>query len=310
MSDFPPPNDEPIQYAIPDNVHVLVATPNFTNTFAAEVHVSHIDCCVRWTKWKIKFNWTIIGRTFVHFARTQACQVMMDGGFTHLFWVDDDAVIDPEILPRFLAHDKEVMIAPYPMRRPPYQIGILSSTTGNFHEHETYENMTIKDLNQGVIEVDGGGTHCMLVRRDVLEKHGDNSLRGPGYPPSLAKLIEGLSLDQRKIIDQFVGELPDESLSMKEEDDLGKPYFMMPKTGTEDMYWCYRVKKKGVKVWADTDVWANHVGFNPVITKEFTQRMEGLKMPQAGNGETVQIQPIGGVRNSGLVKINAESNLI
>ena len=252
---------------------ILVATPNYTNLFSSEVHANHIECVAQWKKEKIDFNWTIIGRTFVHFARSQACQAAINGDYTHIFWVDDDAVIDPDILQRFLSYDKEIVIAPYPMRRQPHEIGVLFSTVGDFHNHKSYRNLTMDDMGQGLIEVDGGGTHCMLVKTEVLRKKGDIE-SSDAYPKPLLDFLDTLSEDQKETIDHYVGNLPDESLTLKEEDDLGKPYFMMPKTGTEDMYFCYRAKKKGVKIWCDTDVFASHIGFYPVIGKEHTERAE------------------------------------
>lgn len=218
---------------------VLVATPNYTNLFPSEVYGSHMSCVQEWTKLGIDFKWMVIGRTFVNFARTQACEYAIDGGYTHILWLDDDAVVSHKILPQFLKHDKDVVISPYPMRRPPHEIGILSSLTGDYRDVEQYGNWQIKDMLQGLKECDGGGTHCMLMKVACLtEVFGESVLEGEG-----------------------VG---DEE-SMKTESDLGYPFVVMPKVGTEDMYMCYRLKLKGVKIWCDTDVFASHVGFSPVI---------------------------------------------
>lgn len=261
---------------MPKTPKVLVATPNFTNLFTSEVHTNHIECATSWKQDGIDFNWLIIGRTFVHFARTQAVDAMVKGGYTHIFWVDDDAVIDPKILPRFLEHDKDIMIAPYPMRRSPHEIGVLMSTTGDFHDHASYRNLNIKDMDQGLLEVDGGGTHCMLVKASVFDIKPDGTAPDfDPYPSGLKKLLDSLSDQQRKEIDHYVGNLPDETFSLRQEhEDLKKPYFMMPKSGTEDMYFCYRAKKKGAEIWCDTDVFVGHIGFYPVINKEHTKYYE------------------------------------
>ena len=234
-------------FEIPDDHKVLVATPNYTNLFSAEVHTNHVECGEMWGRGGINYNWTIVGRTFVHFARTQLCQMAEDGDFTHILWLDDDAVIDPTILPRFLSHDKNVVIAPYPMRKMPHEIGVLSAESGDFHDHASYKNMTVNDLDQGLIQVDGGGTHCMLVKTEVLRK------KGP--------MAGMLGLEETK------------DASFQDEDMNGTPYFLMPKSGTEDMLWCYRAKCKGIEVWCDTDVFANHVGFAPVITREWCEHV-------------------------------------
>lgn len=265
---------------------VLVATPNYTNLFTSEVHTNHIECATHWKKLGIDFNWLIVGRTFVHFARTQACDAAIKGNYTHIFWVDDDAVIDPDILPKFLEHDKDIVISPYPMRKAPHEIGVLVSTVGDFHKHESYRNLTMDDMDQGLIEVDGGGTHAMLVKVDVLKMRPTEDAPDP-YPEGLKKLLDSLTEEQRKEIDHFVGNLPDETFTLQEEnDDLGKPYFMMPKSGTEDMYFCYRAKKKGAKIWCDTDVFSGHVGFYPVIRKYHTEHYHNqlTSAPQEANG--------------------------
>jgi len=236
-----------MDYSAPDGTKVLVATPNYMNLFNAEVHTSHVACAMAWTEWGIDFTWSIIGRSFVHFARSQMCLAAVEGEFTHILWLDDDAVIDPEVLPRFLTHDKDVMIAPYALRKMPHEIGVLQSQTGDFHDHPSYRNLSLKDMDQGLIQVDGGGTHCMLMKVDTLHKQG--------------KPIGEMGLD--KDLSSFV-----------EEDLSGHAYFIMPKAGTEDMYWCYRAKLKGIEIWCDTDSWADHVGFAPVINKEYRQYVE------------------------------------
>lgn len=280
---------------------VLVATPNYTNTFSSEVYASHIECVRAWTQAGLDFNMMVVGRTFVHFARTQACDVALRGGYTHVFWLDDDAVVEPDILTRFIQHDKDIVVAPYPMRRAPHEIGCLVSTVGDFHQHETYRNLTVADLDQGLMEIDGGGTHAMLVKTSVLTMKPEDVADAPDpYPTGLKELLDDLTEEQRKQIDHFVGDLPDETFSLQEEnDDLGKPYFMMPKSGTEDMYFCYRAKKKGATIWCDTDVFAGHVGFYPVVGRSSTEYYESLQAQTAENRGGVAVLPVlqGGARD-------------
>lgn len=253
---------------------VLVATPNYTNLVSAEVYKNHMECAVVWTKLGIHYKWLVTGRTFVHFARTQACQVALLLDMTHILWLDDDAVIDPMLLPKYLEFDKDIIVTPYFMRRPPFECGVLKSTTGNFHDHKTYRNLTIEELDHGLIEIDGGGTHAMLMKTAVLRTPGQNE-SGDSCDPKLKALLARLSPEDREIIDHNVGTLPDESFTMEQEDDQGiKPFFLMPKTGTEDMMFCYRAKRKGLKIWCDTDAQAGHVGFPPVITKAFREQAE------------------------------------
>lgn len=308
-----------VTYGLPDDVSVLVATPNYTNLFSSEVHSNHIECVRSWSKWGLTYNWMIVGRTFVHFARSQACQAAIDGGFSHIFWVDDDCMIDPEILPKLLEHDKDVVITPYPMRRSPFEVGILVSqefycwkckhrqhveddvtppegvecekcggvSRRNYHEHAAYRNLRTDDLDKGLISVDGGGTHAMLIKTDILKNargfkpslEPDNDSYPPGSVELFLKLGQSLdTVDEQKLIDHYIGDIPDQSLTFEEEAGTGaKPFFIMPKVGTEDMLWCYRAKCKGVEIYCDTDLFANHVSFAPVVTREFTEQAELIK---------------------------------
>jgi len=283
-------------YEFPDDVKILVATPNYTNLFDANAHVNHVDCAVEWTKWGLDFNWTVIGRTFVQFARTQLCQVAVDGNFTHIFWVDDDAVIKPDFLPRFLSHGKDVVIAPYPLRKMPHQIGVLKSRTGDYHDHQSYDNLTLEDMDQGLIEIDGGGTHCMLMSVESLLKQGEVTDHQV-IPDVIQKIFGMLSDEDQRVAQQYVGNPSKGFQSFAEEDTDGvMSYFVMPKSGTEDMYWCYRAKRKGIEIWCDTDVFADHIGFNPVITRKWREYAEKC-MASGDLVESKRIQIIPGDEN-------------
>lgn len=239
--------------------NVLIATPNYMNVFSAEAHVSHSAAMCHWTKIGLKFNNVIVGRTFVHFARTQLCELAIKGGYTHIFWVDDDAIIDENLLPKLVNHDKDVIVTPYPMRKPPHEIGVLVSTTGDYKDHDSYRNLTIEDLDKGLVEVDGGGTHAMLMKTEVLLKSGISDMDD------------------------------DQWYSLEEENKIGRPFVMMPKTGTEDMYMCYRLKLKGVEIWCDTNEFAGHVGFAPVVTRAYRETMEDLERQSAQTANNIPV---------------------
>ncbi len=355
--------------------NVLVATPNYTNELSSEVHVNHIELAVNWTKWGLSFNCVLIGRTFVHFARTQMVELVLKPAdndkplghpeykpfYSHVLWLDDDAVIEPDLLLRYIDFDKDVVISPYPMRRPGYEIGVLTSVAHkcdcgwygyilwsyedkkvitietleelrgeigdapdeeagpegcpanedeivcpkcgsremwrDFHNHRAYRNLsTFHNLDRGLIEVDGGGTHAMLVKTESFyDRRGQ--VGGPDAMPTevtnIVKFIkDNLNEEDQQRYDHYLGDIPDETHNFVEEYQSGKPYFLMPKRGTEDMYWCYRAKRKGIKTFCDSDSFAGHVGFAPVITRGFRDAIERSKYG-LGNGEReVKIQKL------------------
>ena len=170
----------------------------------------------------------------------------------------------------------------------------------DFHNHKSYKNVSIfhNVSKGGLMEVDGGGTHCMLVKTGVFEHQGEKG--GPDtMPPEVQKIVDrmrdSLSPEEVEHYNHYLGDLPDETQSFKQEDKAGKPYFLMPKRGTEDMYWCYRARRKGLKIYMDNDVFASHVGFPQVITKGFRERIESQGLHKSkdkqfgGNPNTVEI---------------------
>jgi hypothetical protein len=348
-------------YDIPDDAKVLIATPNYTNVFASEAYVNDMVCASLWKEWGINYKVMVIGRTFVHFARSQACRAAIDGGFTHIFWRDDDAIVPAELLPRFLSHRKDVVISPYPMRRSPFQIGVLSATNyycrkcdhrqtcgpdvtppdmmacekcgeqipRDFHDHASYRNLRMSDMDKGLIRVDGGGTHAMLIttkclveaRGHATPKEGEElAAENRSYPDDAVKVFQKLmhitdKIEDREMVDHYIGDLPDESMTFVEEDAEDKPFFVMPKAGTEDMLICYRMLKKGIKIWCDTDAWADHIGFAPVITKEFTREMERLleqlKAEKVKNPNRIAIAPVGlRSRNHASMDADTQASLV
>lgn len=224
---------------------ILICTPNY---------VKVLDSFVSWmftenyAYWKCKFgydnvHWEVRSRQFVHFARNAMADKAMEQGYDYVFFVDDDAVIPNTILERFIAHDKDVMIAPYYMRRPPYFCGVLRCVSGNLDTVADYKNLRQEELDKGgLIEVDGGGTHCMLVKTDVFRKVKESSVRD----------------------DQQLFCLP-------------------PMGGTEDMYFCLRARKLGFKIYVDADVEVGHVGDPQVITSvhhKLWMKRYGDKQPE------------------------------
>ena len=150
---------------------ILVGTPNYTGFFPAIVTARFMEMYSIWKK-EYGFDnvkWRFILRQFVHFARNQLAREAIEGGFDYVLWLDDDAIIDPSFLPRLIEHDVDIVMVPYFLRRPPYWCGVLRAESGNIYDVATYKNLRMEDLNQGLIEVDGGGTHCMLVKTSVFE---------------------------------------------------------------------------------------------------------------------------------------------
>lgn len=151
---------------------VMIATPCYTGNLDAGVagrigmHLYHLGKDYP----ELQIEWHIIRRTFIHTARNSFTQRAIDLGMDYIWWVDDDCELPDrkDLLPRLISFDKEVVIVPYFLRKKPHKCGVLRAS--DYRDHTTYKNIDLSELNKGLIEVDGGGTHCMLTKVSMLKK--------------------------------------------------------------------------------------------------------------------------------------------
>lgn len=153
-------------------VKVIIGTPCFTCSMPAEV-AGKIGMYLYQTGKKhpeIDIEWCIVQRCFVHTARNQIVQHAIEINADYIWWVDDDCILDGsvDILPRLIAHNKDIVITPYFIRKPPHVPGVLRAK--NLQDPNSYWNLTLDDLHKGLIEVDGGGTHCMLTKVSMFKE--------------------------------------------------------------------------------------------------------------------------------------------
>ncbi len=202
--------------------------------------MSFTRCIREWNK-EHEIEWRVVKRTFICKARTMIVNDAIDIGADYILWLDDDAVIRPDVLPRLLSHDKDIVITPYPLRCPPYLCGVLKSTIGDFENQASWVNLDWEDLNRGLIEVDGGGTHCMLTKTKIYGPHCTRDEKGQTEPMEEYKK-------------RCPGQTP-------------YPWFVLsPFGGTEDIYFCIMAKRAGLKIYCDSDLEVGHMGYPQIIT--------------------------------------------
>jgi len=222
--------------------------PNYTAVVNDKVRWNHTNLFRRWDARKIPYDIIPGKRLFIQFVRTEFVEHFLAGSYSHLLMLDDDAVCPQDFLERMLVWDKDIIGLPYVGRFPtgspeePWEI-CVKVWKDEFHgwNQDNLRNLRDAEMDQGMIQVEGIGTHCMLIKRRVFTEKG---IPDPDMP---------------RYVDL------DDKASFHEEHLLGKPYFVMPKTGTEDLYYCYRAWRKGFEVWCDTDRFAGHVGTPPVL---------------------------------------------
>ena len=224
---------------------IVIGTPCYNMEMNAQVAVTMAKCILEWSK-DYTVSWRVPVRTFICKARHAIVREALQSGADYILWADDDAIIDPSFLNKLIAHGKEIVITPYFLRDPPYLCGVLKSETGDFMDQRTYRNIDTDDLDKGLIEVDGGGTHCMLTSTKIY-----------GPPRDFQ-------------------EQPLEEYSQKYPGKMPLPWFVLaPSGGTEDMYMCWMAKRVGLKIYCDSDIHSPHIGYRDIITPEHRKSWKG-----------------------------------
>lgn len=102
----------------------------------------------------------IHGNCYVHLCRDLLTHQFMNSGCSHLFFWDDDVAGPPSALPRLIAHDRDIIVAPYPKKvdpdLPPEKAWPYVLTDG------------IPDAS-GLLECDLVATGFLLIKRHVIE---------------------------------------------------------------------------------------------------------------------------------------------
>lgn len=104
-------------------------------------------------------------------------------GLTHLLFIDDDMIFEPDAFERLLAHDLPIVGGLCHNRRPPYMPILMREYDGGYAFVYDYD----REIDaRGLIEVDATGAAFLLVQKEVFEriatelKEDPFAIRGPG----------------------------------------------------------------------------------------------------------------------------------
>ncbi len=111
----------------------------------------------------IKIDMLPIGLSLVYIARETAAKTFLEGNYDALLFVDSDMVCPIDLLVRLVEADKDIVSALAFMRFPPYEPCIFKKC-----DREGTEFWL--DYPKGLIEIQGVGMACTLIKREVFEK--------------------------------------------------------------------------------------------------------------------------------------------
>ena len=181
----------------------------------------------------------IVERQMIELARNGIIMEGLRNGVSHILLVDDDNPIPPDTLEKMIDDDKDIVIAPI-LSRNPNKEGKHDLCA--FYSEEVGDTRIYRNIEQfkddGYLhKIDGGGTGCMLIKIEVLQKL--NSI----YKERIFERTRDV-FDKPIIVD-------------------GNKY--TERTMSEDVQFCERAIDEGFEVWLDSRIRPLHITGNNFI---------------------------------------------
>lgn len=122
--------------------------------------IDQLDLPNGWKKeWVIGGDWCD--------ARNQLCQMVLDEGYSHLWFMDDDHAFPPQILTKLLAHNVPLVTPVCLTRTYPFNpVQYVAGENGG----KTLPIPLSQTATDGLIEIEAGGCAGMLISREVIEE--------------------------------------------------------------------------------------------------------------------------------------------
>ena len=140
---------------------VLLCIP-YTGYVAPQAAYSLIPMACHARNKGVSVDMLPIGLSLVYTAREEAAKAFLQGKYDALLFVDSDMVVPIELLTKLIEHNKDIVSALAFKRTPGYEPCIFkecSETDAKFY----------LDYPKGLIEIEGVGMACTLIKRRVFE---------------------------------------------------------------------------------------------------------------------------------------------
>lgn len=139
------------------------------------IPVYNIECLLNLIKpceCNIRFG---VNSGLVYIARDEACSIAINGGYTHVLFVDSDMAYEQKALEKALAHDDDVVTGLYFRRKGNHEPVLYRAIdqrrydeNGKIKYHGFAEVET--DIERDYFPVAGCGFGFLLVKTDVLKR--------------------------------------------------------------------------------------------------------------------------------------------
>jgi hypothetical protein len=128
---------------------------------------------------------TVVNESLITRARNELVKHFLISDCTHLLFIDSDICFEPNDVYRIVSHDKDLVVASYPLKgqrwenlsgmteiKDPEEVKrrvIDHVVNFKFNSEEDLRTGRV-DIKEGLVEVHEGGTGFMCIKRHVVEK--------------------------------------------------------------------------------------------------------------------------------------------
>lgn len=167
---------------------ILIASPTYDGAVRVEYMKSVMATTDYLSKSGIEWDFLIEPSTLLHVMRSvMASKAMMDGGYTHLLFVDTDMGFPLSAVRKLIAADKEVIGCAYPYRTIPLHENIpaepktFRQAVSEVVPYAVRLRPDLKELavTDGICEVGSLGTGLLLISVAALKKMVDAGAAKP-----------------------------------------------------------------------------------------------------------------------------------
>lgn len=142
-------------------MRILICIP-YTGFVAPQAAYSLIPMACHARNQGVSVDMLPIGLSLVYTAREEAVKAFLEGEYEALLFVDSDMVVPVDLLTKLIEADKDIVSALAFKRTPGYEPCI-------FKECNEQDAKFYLDYPKGLIEIQGVGMACTLIKRKVFE---------------------------------------------------------------------------------------------------------------------------------------------
>lgn len=239
-----------------NKIHMMIATP----CYGGLVHEGYLrgltSLVANVSRAGMPINLaTVVNESLITRARNELVKHFLLTDCTHLFFIDADICFTPEDVFRIISHNKDVVVASYPLKgqrwsnlqgmteikdfREIQQKVIEHVVNFKFESDEDLRNGKI-NVKEGLVEIHEGGTGFMCIKRHVIEK-----------------IIEANpQTAYQKEIKYLIGPGDDGSRWAVFDTEIEENGRYL----SEDYLFCRRWQRLGGKIWLDPFIELTHMG--------------------------------------------------